>query len=166
MVHNFFGGDEESASLGWGGVDPRGIYIFFRRFFRNVCHEKGVCLDLRSLYFREGLNLRRWLHIFWPFEPGSDGVASIRSQLCGWLGVWMDLESFWVKTRKMKLPKVWKKRCPLFFLSERFTINQCYPHFIDKNVTIFSWFDSWFIIMKVSRKKSWRIRLFIMPLGN
>ena len=72
---------------------------------------RGVCLDLRSLYFREGLNLHRWLHIFWPFEPGTDmGMAFfffLRRQLCGWLGVWMDLEwSLGVKILKMKQPKL------------------------------------------------------------
>ena len=42
------------------------------RIMNNVdtADTTGVCLDLRSLYFREGLNLHRWLHIFWPFEPG------------------------------------------------------------------------------------------------
>ena len=116
---------------------------------------RGVCLDLRSLYFREGLNLHRWLHIFWPFEPGTDmGMAFflLRCQLCGWLGVWMDLEWFgWRYWRWNNQNLKPKKEVSLFSSSERFTINQYYTlKLMEKRVTPFCSFDS------VPDSSSWR----------
>ena len=118
---------------------------------------RGVCLDLRSLYFREGLNLHRWLHIFWPFEPGTDmGMAFFFFTASA---VWMVgcLNGFgvepWGEDTEDETTKTWnlKRRCPFFSSSERFTINQYYTlKFMEKRVTPFCSFDS------VPDSSSWR----------